>query len=106
MMGKLHIEMAALEVPGKWLGNSVWTAALVQGGITTTGKADTLLTDCYAARTRYPRQVTAGALYNLPSNAYATNTPSEHVDHEHQDFKHGAVNNQSYIYNSRSSAQL
>ena len=43
MLGGLHIEMALLAAAGKLLKGSGWTESLVLAGVTTAGKADSLL---------------------------------------------------------------
>ena len=43
MMGGLHIESAFMSTTGSWLKGSGWVEALVEAGIITSGKADSLL---------------------------------------------------------------
>ena len=43
MMCMLHIESAFISTIGNWLKDSGWVEALVEAGITTSGKADYLL---------------------------------------------------------------
>lgn len=87
MMGGLHIEMAALKMLGKWLEDSGWTAALVQANITTSGKADAMLSASHVTRTRYAHQVTAAGLYILQMNAYEAYTRADHGENEPLDFQ-------------------
>ena len=42
MLGGLHIEMATLNMLGKWLDGSGWSSALVEAGITTSGRVAAL----------------------------------------------------------------
>ena len=44
MLGGLHIELAVLEAIGSWLLGSGWTEAVAQAGITTTERAESLVT--------------------------------------------------------------
>ena len=44
VLGGLHIEMAALKLPGDWLENSGWVEYLVDAEITTPGSAESYLT--------------------------------------------------------------
>ena len=70
MMGGLHIEMNLLKLLGDWLSGSGWITALVQANITSSGKAESMLTGSHVTRTRYAHQVTAGGLKILCDNAY------------------------------------
>ena len=70
MLGGLHIELAVLKAIGSWLLGSGWTEAVAQGGITTTGRAESLVTSAHITRTRYVRQITASSLYILQQRAY------------------------------------
>ena len=40
LLGGLHIEMAAQKVLGKWLENSGWVEASIEGNVFTAGVAD------------------------------------------------------------------
>ena len=57
MMGGLHIEMNLLKLLGDWLSESGWITSLVKAGITTSGRADAMLTGSHVIRTRYVHQV-------------------------------------------------
>ena len=70
MLGGLHIELAVLKAIGSWLLGSGWTEAVAQAGITTTGRAESLVTSAHITRTRYVRQITASSLYILQQRAY------------------------------------
>ncbi|KAK3925234.1 hypothetical protein KUF71_002620, partial [Frankliniella fusca] len=70
MLGGMHIELAALRVAGQWLEGSGWTAALVDAGVTTQGRADATIKASHLTRSRYAHQVTAAALYRLQVAAY------------------------------------
>ena len=43
MLGGLHTEMAVLNILGEWLDGSGWTTALTEASITTSGKAEPLI---------------------------------------------------------------
>lgn len=70
MFGGLHIEMTAFKALGQWLENSGWTAALVESGIITSGRADSLLNASHIRRTRRFHEITAVALHVLQRKAY------------------------------------
>jgi len=70
MLGGLHIEMAVMSMMGKWLDGSGWCTALVEAGITTSGKAEAFLSASHVKRTRYAHQVTVACLHVLQNNAY------------------------------------
>ncbi|KAK3910810.1 putative 1-aminocyclopropane-1-carboxylate oxidase [Frankliniella fusca] len=70
LMGGLHIEMAFLRALGHWLDGSGWVHTLVEAEVTTTGRAESMLTVSHVARTRYCHEVTAATLYSLQRKAY------------------------------------
>ena len=70
MLGGLHIEMAILNMLGKWLDGSGWSSALVEAGVATSGRAAALLSASHVKCSRYAHQVTVASLYTLQSNAY------------------------------------
>ena len=70
MFGGLHIELAALKAIGSWVLGSGWTDAVAQAGITTPGRAESLVTSTHITRTRYVHQVMASSLYILQQRAY------------------------------------
>ena len=47
MLGGLLIELAVLKATGSWLLGSGWTEAVAQAGITTTGRAESLVTSAH-----------------------------------------------------------
>ena len=47
MLGGLHIELAVLEAIGSWLLGSGWTEVVAQAGITTTERAESLVTSAH-----------------------------------------------------------
>ena len=57
MIGELLIELAVLKAIGSWLLGSGWTEAIAQAGITTTGRAESLVTSTHITRTRYAHQL-------------------------------------------------
>lgn len=57
LMGALHIEMASMRVLGDWLDGSGWASAIAKSNITTTGRAEALLTVSHLTRSRYAHQV-------------------------------------------------
>ena len=61
MIGGLLIELAVLKAIGSWLLGSGWTEAIAQAEITTTGRAESLVTSTHITRTRYVHQVTASS---------------------------------------------
>ena len=70
MMGGLHIEMNLLKLLGDWLRGSGWIASLVQANVTTSGRAEAMLSGSHVTRARYAHQVTAGSLKILVDRAY------------------------------------
>ena len=72
MLGGLHIEMAMSTMLGKWLEGSGWSAALVEAGIATSGRAEAMLSASHVKRTLYAHQVTAVSLHVLQQTAYQT----------------------------------
>ncbi|CAG9823856.1 unnamed protein product [Phaedon cochleariae] len=70
MMGGLHIEMAIMSMIGSWLTGSGWTDILVDAGVTSPGRAESLLSCSHVKRTRYAHQVTVAALVILKGHAY------------------------------------
>ena len=70
MLGGLHIELAVLKAIGSWLSGSGWTEAVAKAGITSAGRAESLVTSAHITRTRYAHQVTASLLYILQQRAY------------------------------------
>ena len=77
MLGALHIEMAILNMLGKWLDGSGWSSALVEAGVATSGRASALLSASHVKRSRetfscetFSCQVTVASLYFLQSSAY------------------------------------
>ena len=70
MMGGLHIEMNLLKLLGDWLRDSGWTAVLIQADITTSGRAEAMLSGSHVTRSRYAHQVTAGSLKIFRDHAY------------------------------------
>ncbi len=71
MMGGLHVEMALLATLGNFLDNSGWIEALVLAQVTTSGRAQSLLTGSKVKRTRYAHLVTLGVLNLLQQDSYA-----------------------------------
>ena len=66
----LHIEMAILNMLGKWLDESEWSSALAEAGVATSGRAAALLSASHVKRSCYAHQVTVASLYILQSTAY------------------------------------
>ncbi|KAJ8887573.1 hypothetical protein PR048_013790 [Dryococelus australis] len=69
-MGGLHIELAALRMAGKWLQGSGWTSLLVDAGVTSPIKADSVLKTSHIKKSRYAHEVTAAAIHILQQLAY------------------------------------
>jgi len=70
MLGGLHIEMATLNMLGKWLDGSGWSSALVEADITTCGRTAALLSSSHVKRFCYAHQVTVASLHILQIKAY------------------------------------
>ena len=70
MLGGLHIELEVLKAIGSWLSGSGWTEAVAKAGITSAGRAESLVFSAHITRTRYAHQVTASSLYILQQRAY------------------------------------
>ena len=68
---------ACISVVGSWLAGSGWKDAVAQAGITTSGRAESLVTSAHTTRTRYAHQVTASSLYTLQHRAYKKYSESE-----------------------------
>ncbi len=69
-MGGLHIEMAMLKTIGDWLSGSGWSTVMTEAGVTTEGRAESLLKGSHVTRGQWAQQVTAAALYRLQQSAY------------------------------------
>ena len=61
MLVGLLIELAVLKAMGSWLLGSGWTEAIAQAEITTTGRAESLVTSTHIRRTRYVHQFTTSS---------------------------------------------
>ena len=83
MMGGLHIEMNLLKLLGDWLRGSGWVASLIQADITTSGRAESMLSGSHVTRTRYAHQVTAGSLKILQERAY-----QQYLEREENDLRY------------------
>ena len=59
-------------MPSEWLDSSGWTTALTEAGVTTSGKAEALVSASHVKRSRYAHQVTLAALHELRCWAYIT----------------------------------
>ncbi len=70
MFGGLHIEMAKLRSVGTLLQDSCWTNAIAEAGVTSAGRAESLLSASIVTRTRQAHQITACSLYRLMKEAY------------------------------------
>ena len=70
MLGGLHTEMAVLNILGEWFDGSGWTTAPTEASITTSGKAEALISASHVKRSRYAHKVTLAALHELQSKAY------------------------------------
>jgi len=71
VLGALHIEMAALKTIGDWLDGSGWISALVNAGITSTGRGEAMLHASHVIRSRHAHQVTAASLFILQQRAHS-----------------------------------
>jgi hypothetical protein len=80
ILGGLHTQMAALKTVGDVLESSGWATALVNAGVTSAGKADSMLHALHVARTRYAHQVSASALYISMQHAYDQNVEKQALD--------------------------
>ena len=82
----MHTEKMLWSVSGDWLDGSGWTTALINSGISTSGKAQAFISVHHICRTRYMHQVSVAALYVLMKKAYdkymekATNDNDEPSD--------------------------
>ncbi|CAG9817114.1 unnamed protein product [Phaedon cochleariae] len=70
MMGGLHIEIAIMSMIGSWLTGSGWTDILVDAGVTSPGRAESLLSCSHVKRTTYAHQVTVAALVILEGHTH------------------------------------
>ena len=70
VLGGLHIKMVCLHILGQWLEGSGWWTALVEAGVTTSGKAASLISGSHVKHTRYAHHVTEAALHVLQQSAY------------------------------------
>ena len=80
MMGWLHIESAFMSTIGSWLKASGWVDALVEAGIITSGKADSLLQCSHINRTRYAHELTVASLYALLIEAHSEQEGIDSLD--------------------------
>ena len=65
MMGGLHIEMASLQMLGKWLTGCGWSEIMYSAGVATQGIAESFLTASHVTRTWRAHQVIAASLHIL-----------------------------------------
>ena len=70
ILGGLHIEMAALKLPGDWLRDAGWVESLVEADVSSPGSAESNLNVSHVTRTRYIHEVSACSLYILLRRAY------------------------------------
>ena len=77
MMGGLHIEMALWNTLGDVLEASVWTAALTEAEVASSGIADSLLKVAHLTRTRHAHQVTLLTLQKLQKKAFLQSESNE-----------------------------
>ena len=59
VLGRLHIEMAAFKVLGKWLSGSGWTETLVAAGVASPSTADSFLSTSHLTEMRRAHQITS-----------------------------------------------
>ena len=69
-MGGLHLEMLFLSVIGDLLDGSGWSAVINEAGITTEGRAESLIKATHVTRARLAHQLTACALDALQKEAF------------------------------------
>ena len=85
VVGGSHLDIAFLRVIGELLDRCGWCKALVNGNITTTGRADSLTGSSHVTRFRWAHEVTCAALYALQQAAYrdfvTTNCGSASPEH-------------------------
>ena len=70
MLGGLHIEIVLWTMRGDLLALSVWTTALTEAGIGSSGTSDSSLKAAHFTKTRRDHQVTAAAMYKLQHVAF------------------------------------
>ncbi len=70
MMGGLHIEMAVLNMIGKWLTGSGWTEMFLKAGVATSGRCDSLLKSAHVKRARYAHEVSVASLFIVRNAAF------------------------------------
>ena len=70
MLGGLHIEMCVWTLLGKLLQNSGWEEAMVEGGVTTVGRAQAILHASHLKRTRYVHEVSVVVFSRLKRQAF------------------------------------
>lgn len=63
--------MAALEMLGDWLTESIWTYVLVEAEVTTAGKSDQWLHSSQVKLVRYAHEMTYVALYVILMTTYS-----------------------------------
>ena len=80
VLGGLHIEMSFMSIIGDWLEGSGWSTAIVDAGVTTTGRGEALLSGSHVKRSRHVHQVTKAALHVLRERTYSQFQESE--EHE------------------------
>ena len=80
MLGGFHTEKAIWATIGDMLHSSGWVEAITDAGVTTSGRADSVLKSAHLTRTRYAHQVTLPVLHILLEEAYVcsqTTTPMD-----------------------------
>ena len=82
-MGRLHIEMAMLNVLGDFLDGSGWVSVMTSANVTTEGRAFGLQKGSHTSRGQWAHLVTAAALFVLicrSYNAYEITTDGDKLD--------------------------
>ena len=69
-LGAMHTEKMLWGASGNWLDDSGWTTALVNSGVTTSGRAQGFIGVHHICRTRYIHQVSVSAIYILLLKAH------------------------------------
>ena len=80
MMGGLHIEPACMSTMGSWLKRSGWVEELVEAGIITPSKADSLLQCSHFKGTLYAHELTMALLCALLIEAHSEQEGIDSLD--------------------------
>ena len=80
MFGGLHLEMGIFSVIGKLLTDSGWLELIVEAGVTTIGRGQSILSASHIKRTRYVHEVSVCTFNLLKRKAYEDSSSELNYD--------------------------